>query len=248
MSNFKIFDGIFKTYEEANHFASGNIFDDEKYLNKTLSELKKSKKSSIDLIKFTQRYRGFGNFLCSAYNFKKKINILDFGGGMGNGYLHLKKTIPNKNLKKIKYSVIDGSKVILKSKKYNKEVFFYETFPKIKVDVFISSSSIQYLDNLNKFINTICKFKSKYIILLDVFAGDIPSYFSLQKYYNIKTPHAFLNEKFFLKNLQNRGYDLILSDISNVERAGLNTQLNMSNFPKKYRLQYSKNYIFKIQK
>ena len=248
MSKFKIFDGIFKSYEEANNFSSGNIFSDVKYLNKTLNELKKSKRNSTDLIKFTQRYRGFGNFLCSAYNFKKKLNILDFGGGMGNGYLHLKQTIPSKNFKKINYSIVDNSKVILKTKNYNKKISFYETLPKIRVDVFVSSSSIQYLDNLKRFIKTICEYKPKYIVLLDVFAGNIPNYFSLQKYYNIKTPHAFLNENIFLKNFKNMGYDLIFSDITNVDRAGLNTQLNMSNFPKKYRLQNSKNFILKRHK
>lgn len=245
MSKFKIFKGVYTSYNVAKKYSKGDIFSDEKYITKTYKELKNSFKNSDNFINFTQRYRGFGSFLISAYSFKTKINIVDFGGGMGNGYYHLKNTLPVNNFNKINYNIVDGIKIINKSKKFNNKIKYYEAIPKIKTDVFVSSSSIQYLDNLNKFLDTIFILNPNHIIFFDVFSGNIPNYYTLQKYYNILHPHSFLNENKFISKLNRSGYKLILKDIAVVTRAGKQISLDMSNFPKKYRISHSKNYIFK---
>lgn len=245
MSKFKIFKGVYKSFTDAKKHSKGNIFIDKKYIIKTYKELKSSFKNSVDFINFTQRYRGFGNFLISAYSFKKKINIIDFGGGMGNGYYYLKKTIPSNKFKKINYHIVDEIKLIKKSKKLNKNIKYNVMMPKIKTDVFVTSSSIQYLDDLDKFLDNVIKLNPKYLIFFDVFSGNIPNYYTLQRYYNILHPHSLLNEKQFISKFNRSGYELIFKDITVVTRAGNQISLDMSNFPKKYRISNSKNFIFK---
>ena len=68
MSKFKIFKGVYTSYNVAKKY-SKEIYFQMKYITKTYKELKVVLKILIILL-ILQRYRGFGNFLISAYSFK----------------------------------------------------------------------------------------------------------------------------------------------------------------------------------
>jgi putative methyltransferase (TIGR04325 family) len=95
---------------------------------------------------------------------KKKLkNILDFGGGAGYHYFIAKIKLPNNNLK---WQVIENNTMVkLCNKKLNyRNLFFFDTFNKIKkVDVFFSSSAINYTKDPIKTIQSIIKLNAKYL-------------------------------------------------------------------------------------
>ena len=100
---------------------------------------------------------------------KKKLNILDFGGGPNPIYSYIKKTT---NIS-TKCYVIDTEKlvkIIEKKipKKYKSDVKYISSIDKLKIksfDIVYFNSSMQYLENYEYILKKISKFKPCYILI-----------------------------------------------------------------------------------
>lgn len=244
--NFYIWDGIYKNFDSTgfNQFSQG--FSSQKYLDNNLQELLKVKKNIKYLNRFTQRYKNFDIFITNLLSNKniKKIKILDFGGGFGNGYLLLNKKLDNINFKKIEYNILDIEKIIKISKKILPDVNYLDKIPNKKFDIVVSSSSIQYIDDWKKIINKLCKLDSEYLIFYDLFIGKFKSFVTLQKYYETLIPHWFINENSFSRQIIKNGYKKIKIEDTHLRRLGKIKNLNMSNFKKENRIKNTKNIFY----
>ena len=107
-----------------------------------------------------------------------------------------------------------------------------------------TSSAIQYLENWKDILLKFSKYKPEYISLSDVFAGDIPTFVTLQKYYESLIPHWFLNLDELITVFEGLGYELVMNCYANIRRLNTYDILNMNNFPEEYRINHTLNLLF----
>ena len=74
----------------------------------------------------------------------------------------------------------------------------------------------------------------KTLFLSDVFVGKIPTFVSLQRYYESTIPHWFINFNEFNDIFINNGYKLILKRETVTKRLNYKNKLPMQNFNRKY--------------
>ena len=244
--NFYIWDGVYKNFDSTGYNEISQGFSSQKYLDNNLKDLLKVKNNTKYLNRFTQRYKNFDKFIIKLLSDKniKKLKILDFGGGFGNGYLLLNKKLDKKNFKKIEYYILDIPKIIKISKKILPNVNYLDKIPNKKFDIVVSSSSIQYIDNWKKIIDKLCKLDSEYLIFYDLFIGKFKSFVTLQKYYETLIPHWFINENSFSNQITKNGYKKFKIEDTFLRRLGKINNLNMRNFNKGNRIKNTKNIIY----
>lgn len=97
---------------------------------------------------------------------KKKLTVLDFGGGGGYHYF-LSKLIFNQEFN---WNIVETKNMVSEAKKHinNNELFFYDSIEKAidgnkKFDLFFASSSFQYCDNQNEILDQILNLEPQYL-------------------------------------------------------------------------------------
>jgi putative methyltransferase (TIGR04325 family) len=113
-----------------------------------------------------------------------------------------------------------------------------------KFDLVYAASSLQYVENWQKLIENFIELGPKYILLSDVFAGNINSYVSLQNYYGSKIPHWFLSLKEVLAIFEISGYKMIMKSYATSRRLAFEDFLPMNNFPTELQLPQTLNLLF----
>ena len=107
MDDFYIWEGIYNTFDEAPRVGEG--FTSKKYLKSTLSSTVRyleGLKNLDDISNTPFNISSLYIISSELYSQNNKLNILDFGGGMGISYAKLKQTLPkNKNLN---YTIIEN--------------------------------------------------------------------------------------------------------------------------------------------
>lgn len=190
------------------------------------------------------------NILEDFINFKfvKKVNILDYGGGYGNIYFllnHLKKEIKIfvfDNQKKI----IEKSKKLFKNKK--KKILFFNKLkkvPRVKIDILYFGSVMQYIFDLKKLSNEILEINPQFIVIYDLMSDKNPNFFSYQNFYGKKMLVKFHNFNSLVKMFKSINYEVIHKRNMNTFLLNKYQPLPMKNFPKKFRILYSKQIILK---
>lgn len=247
VSNFKIWEGIFKDYKTA----INNNFNNKEYSKIYIKKALKVYKTNIELLKKNKINKAsierFIHLPMLVKNFSKKntINIVDFGGGFGNSYLYLKLTLNKELFNKIKYNIIETDDVVFSAKKINKKINFSNKFKSdIKPDIVFICSSLQYIDNWKKLINQICELNPKSILLSDVFCHKNLDFVTHQNYYNFKLIHRFFSLKKINLEFKKNNYILKFSDDVNASRLSNYNYLPMNNFPKKYRIEFTKHLLY----
>ena len=104
-------------------------------------------------------------------------------------------------------------------------------------------SSLQYVYNFKETLKKINNLNARYILMIDVYAGEIPTFCTLQKYYNFKMPHWFLNIS-EINSIFNTKYKMVNKSYAHTMRLDKLGSPDMSNFKKKYRLNNSINLLF----
>lgn len=174
---------------------------------------------------------------------KKKIKILDFGGGYGLAYFYLQQKL-TKDIKKIDYNLIDIRNV---TKIINEKKIKIRSLNKVKksnFDLIFTSSCIQYIANWKTLIRVFCKMKPKNLLFIDLFVGNIRDFVSLQKYYNNKIPQWFINYNSFVSELNKHRYFLKKKSDNQSYRINKKCYLDMTNFKRKYRLKKTLDLLF----
>jgi putative methyltransferase (TIGR04325 family) len=181
----------------------------------------------------------------------RKLKVLDFGGGLGVGYFHLQECMP-KVKSNILYKIVEVPEIVEEGKKFYKNlnlpVSFAKNIPRIKYDFVFCGSVLQYIKNWRYQLHELSQTDPEYILLGDVFCGEIDSFASLQNYYDSKIPHWFLSKREIENQLASLGYNLIHQDAATGSRAGHEDTLPMENFKKKHRLPNTLHLLFQKNK
>lgn len=226
-----IFSGVYKSFKDAPSSGSGFSGDgwiesSKEKLNKIISE------NEEHLI-----YQNLLPFLATIAVSKKKLKILDFGGGIGTTYLAVSKNLPKTSFG---YHIVDIGRVCEEGRKIfkkDKRVFFHRKMPNIGgVDIVYIGSSLQYVDEWKKKLAQLASYEPRYFLFDDLHAGVIPTFVTLQKYYSSKIPCWFFNSDEVVSTMKKLNFDLVFKSKQRINYFGVVQKIPMSNLPKKYRI------------
>jgi putative methyltransferase (TIGR04325 family) len=239
----KIFSGVFDDFNDAP--PSSDIYISDLYIQNIKKKLDKSNNKSrlnegyiIGLII---------NILLS--NKKQPLRVLDFGGGAGETFIMLHDRLKVKDT--LIYTVIDNKKIINLGKVVNDKteaIYFIESLNEYNTnnttDIIHLGSVIQYLENWKDSLNKLIKLNPQYIVLDDVFTGNIVNYTTMQNYYNSQIRFNFINIDELFEFFNNKGYTLLYLCPFIPVIHGKKEFYDMTMFEKKLRIPYAYNIVF----
>ena len=155
---------------------------------------------------------------------KRKIEVLDYGGGANPVYSY----IENATNQKIKTYVIEPEnfcKIIKKKipQKYKKYIIYLSSIKKLNVkslDIVCFNSSLQYLENYDSLIKDLIKFKPSFILITRTnFHSGKQNYFTLEC--GIKGslhPYIFFSFRQLVNFMKSNRYNLVFSNKYNINK------------------------------
>jgi putative methyltransferase (TIGR04325 family) len=173
-----------------------------------------------------------------------KVRILDFGGGCGEDYLYLNKSVGNNQI--IEYFIVENESVKQKSEALFREknnITFFNELPKElpDLDIIYSNSTLQYIENYQSLLNQLCKYKSKYILFTRLSAGNFQTYATLQvNMKDMQMAYLFININEIIDIMNKNNYQLIFHGV-------LKQEYNQDNFLEEYRMKQACNLLFKLK-
>lgn len=178
---------------------------------------------------------------------ENRISILDFGGGLGSTYISVMAACADEQV--VDYRVVDSKNICQAGKKCfkdNAHLHFYDhlTDEIQKVDIICLSSSIQYVEDWKGLLKGLTKYDPQYILLADLPAGDIPTYATVQNYYESRIPHWFFNVTEVIETMTSIDFSLLFKSSYDGTYLGKKQPMPQDNFPDKYRVGRSCNLLF----
>lgn len=169
---------------------------------------------------------------------KRPLRVLDYGGGFGIGYLTMAEGMPQYR-DDIEYTIVELPDVCEEGRKLHSGLVKYiDKLPEnAEFDLVHSSSVLQYFQDWGATLSMLASLRPKYILLSDVFAGEIPTFVTLQNNYGSKIKHWFLNFDEFHDRIRSTGYRLLVRAPVSARRLGVDNILPMDNFPSTHRLE-----------
>ena len=238
-----VWEGVYADFREAR--SEGLGFEGPDWISNTLARLKDLK------IKTQSKYGpaeepAFGEGLlpvvaATILAERGRLCILDFGGGLGSGYLKLKACLsPERTLD---YHVWEVENVCEAGREHfrdNAEITFHSRRPDLEgpVDLANFGSSFHYIENWEGMLDELAAMKSEYLLFRDLPAGDIPTYVTLQRYYESRIPCWFFNLREFAYKLGRNGYHLVFQSRFIPFILGKNQAYPQDNFEPRFRLGY----------
>lgn len=245
-----IWEGIYHSFIEVP--IEGPGFDSETWIGNSLKKitaLRDEAEKNIPLPPTSNYREALLPLLAGLVYYENKgLRALDFGGGIGFTYFQTIYGLPR--AEGVEYHIVERESVCQAGRQffgttYNK-LFFHSQLPKAEstFDIVHSGSALQYIDDWKQLISQLCALSRKYLLLVDVPAGNIPTFVAAQNYYGSKIPTRFFNIKEFLAVIGSCGYDLIFNSVYQPTILGVEQCLPMQNFEEKYQLKQACNLLF----
>lgn len=236
---FFIWEGIYDSFQSATQDLIGPGFRGETYMERAKSAAQAcwaALRAGEPIPQFhKQRSTYLPIAVAMMLDMWQRVRVLDFGGGLGIGYMTLVESLGG-DVDRVDYAIVEVPEICeLGSTMLN--VQYLASLPsKDGCDLLHAASSIQYVDNWRDLVKAFSSLQPKYILLSDVFAGSINTFATLQNYYESKIPHWFLNLDELLKAFADHGYRLAMKSHATSRRLQSEDILPMDNFPEQYRL------------
>ena len=249
--NFAIWEGVYSAWEDAPEtgaaFASDKWLDDQ--AQAAMVELR-DYQDCQDAIKTNAKSSDYilSTVVAMAGSDGAGTRVLDFGGGMATAYLPLVASLPDDF--DLDFHVVEHAGVCERGRQIYPEamkVFFHEELPDDnRFEVIHAGRSFQYVDDWRGLLKSFARLSSGYLILAGALAGNIPSFVSIQNYYDHGIRVRFLNLDELLLEAANHGFQLISKSRHLSVRLGKTGPLPMQNFPPAQQLDYPCQLLFKM--
>lgn len=247
-----VWEGIYDNFQHASSNATGPGFNGDIWLkrsihtaNECLDALKMNKPIPFF---YKQRSTLLAPIAAMMLENTEKLRILDFGGGLGIGYMILTESIPWQS-ERISYTIIEIPQICEAGRRLfigNNGITYLASLPlEGEFSLLYSASALQYIEDWQAVIKSLSNYGAKYILLSDVFAGSISTFVTLQNYYGNRIRHWFFNFKELLDTFSLNGYQLIMKSFVNSRTLGVEGILPMDNFPQSHRLEQSSHLLLK---
>lgn len=243
-----LWDGVYEHYRDIPTMGDG--YNGDVWINSRTA----STKSLIDTLNgkgtipvtMGFRYSSLAFLTAVVLQRKTTVRVLDFGGAMGIAYPQLKKSLAMSD--SIEYFVVDnqrscerGTGLFEKDSHIHFHTELNDSIP--DVDIVFMSGVLQYIQAYQEVIQILAKHHPTYFLYTFLSAGDVPTFASAQR--NLKGsvfPAWFFNIDELEAIMAEVGYGLIF-------KASMDTEdkLDMSNFPRSYRLNHMANLLFSKQ-
>jgi putative methyltransferase (TIGR04325 family) len=171
---------------------------------------------------------------------KPRLRILDFGGGLGIGYLTLVESIPHA-ADRIDYTIVEVPSVAEEGRRVLGAAVRYvdKLPPEDGFDLVHAASALQYVDDWQQAVVSLAAYRADFMLLSDVFAGAIPTFVTLQHYYGSRIRHWFWSFNELVEAYSRAGYALVMKTFAAGRRLDAQDILPMQNFPDSHRLDRS---------
>ena len=251
-NNFNIWEGVYTSFHDASALACGKGFGGDIYRQRSLKAAKECLQALQENKSIPSFHKQRSNILPSVVamilsQIGGNLSILDFGGGLGIGYMTLIESLAT-NKENLSYTIMEVPEVCAIGQELfpEEEVQYTDGFPaNDSFSLIHSASALQYVENWKDILKRFAEYKSEFILLSDVFAGNNPSFVTLQNYYDSKIRHWFLNFDELIETLRAVGYELVMKTYVSSRRNGVEDILPMDNFPEEYRLTQSLHLLLK---
>ncbi|CAA7617538.1 methyltransferase, TIGR04325 family [Magnetospirillum sp. SS-4] len=176
----------------------------------------------------------------------RPLTVVDFGGGMANGFAGLRTSLPKG--RPLAFHCIENAAVCAIGRRMFAgvgELRFHEDLDDAPAvaDIVHAGSSMQYIEDWKGMLARLLRFQPRYLVLSDLPAGDIPTFVSVQNYYDRGMRHWFWNLDEFLAELARQGCRLLYRTRYEGSYLGRHGPYPMDNFPPGYRLGHACNLI-----
>jgi len=239
-----IWDGIYESFDQApvsgDGFASDVwLADMERYTSTALMALR----NEDGIPENVPQYHALLSILvASLATSKRPLRVIDFGGGMGIGFVNMMRCLPEDMA--CEYLVVDNEASCDRGRR------LFRDFPSLRftphlpqkfgaVDVLVLSSVLQFVENHEELLTKLASFAPRLWLFTFVPAGNIPTFATAQ----LNVPESVLPAWFFnlrelIETIETRGYELIF-------RSALDRVFDMSNFPLTHQLPRQCNLLFR---
>ncbi len=251
-SDFNVWDGIYGSFAEAPSVGPG--FDGSVWRDRSLQAAREALEQAqtgqpLDYA-LRQRNALLPTLAATILVEQPRVSILDFGGGLGTGFVVLASTL-RQAAGRIDYSVVEVDSIC----RTGREIFaggrgpaFHSTIPaETALDIVHAASVMQYIENWQSLVARLAAYCAPYLSLADVFIGEFKTYVTLQNYYGSRIRHWFFNADDFIDEVERNGYSLVLRSHCDARILGKYGALPMDNFPPELRLANTSNLLFRRQ-
>jgi putative methyltransferase (TIGR04325 family) len=170
-----------------------------------------------------------------------RVRILDFGGGAGIGFVHVAHALASDIT--LDYHVIELPLMCERAPKLfagDGRIRFHDRLPKDlgSIDIVHLSTCLQYIEDSNGLLRSLCRYQPAYVFLAKLSAGDFPTFVSAQQ--NLEgnvLPYRFFNVAELVGLMEANGYRLLCKSV-------MGPEYHQSNFPPEYRMGRPCNLLF----
>ena len=243
----KVWDGVYSDWDTAVRVAedgSTAVFDSDRWLKKVVAQLE-DYRSELHTRGIALPPRPTNLPLLAALT--DPASIIDFGGSSGWCWDHLRAVVPSTDVSR--YEVLETDSLVSyfeTSGHHGPPVRYRSDASDIEgCDILYTNSVLQYFPTNAPLLQLITDSSPTYVLLDDLFAGDIPEYFSVQNYYDQKIPCRFINFDLLDEDLRKLGYALVSKEPFDTPTLGASQPKPMDNFEVSHRLRYSLSALYR---
>lgn len=249
MTAFHVWNGVYPSF--AAEKAVGPGFDGEIWRDRSLQAARETLAlvGSGQPLDYSLRQRNalLPVLTASVLAGQPRAGILDFGGGLGTGYMMLANGIPDAAAK-IDYAVVEVDSIC----RAGNDLFAGKGGPKFlselpaagSYDIVLAASVMQYIEDWQSVIARLAGYGARYLLFADIFVGSFPSFVTLQAYYGSLIRHWFFNDREFIGAVERHGYRLALRSTGDAKILGAYGPLPMDNFPAELRIPHASHLLF----
>jgi putative methyltransferase (TIGR04325 family) len=248
-STFRVWEGVYSSFAEAP--AAGPGFDGAIWRDRSIAAARETlalerADKAIDYA-LRQRNAILPTLTATLLTEQERVDILDFGGGLGTGYMVLLKMVPEAE-ERVGYTVVDVESIA----GTGREIFVGRSGPEFRsalpersrFDIVHAASVLQYIEDWQSLVARLAGYGARFLSFADIFAGDFATYVTTQHYYASRIPHWFFNTAEFAAVVEKTGYKLALRSECDAKILGQYGPLQMDNFPAALRLPHTSNFLF----
>lgn len=231
-------EGVFASADEVKESGDGFAGDTWLTMTKNFTREALSRRAAGTLREFQRSDIQVLAMACIACA-RDRVRVLDFGGGMGIGYVLLRAALDPKV--QLDYTVVEGDAVCRGGQALlGDDVRFLRAFPEGETfDIVYAGSSMQYIRDSAAVLARFASFQPLFILLGDVPAGDVPTFWTAQLTVpGSRIAYSFLNFDELAQTMSRLGYRLAVNGVT--ERP-----ISVENLPSTHRVSRTSNLLFR---
>jgi putative methyltransferase (TIGR04325 family) len=243
-----IWEGVYKTFEEVPSTGSG--FRGKTWIDNSLKKISALHDNftsrKVALPSTVNRDSLLPVLAALAGEARQDVTLLDYGGGTGFSYFQVAGGMPDSA--GIEFHIVEVEDVCASGRAFFKDfprIHFHAALPALgRVDIVSLGSSLHYVRDWKRLLQALCGYRPRYVLIMDLPAGDIPTFATAQNYYESKIPVWFFNLGEVVAAMKRHGYRLIYKSSYCATILGDEQSLRLDNFDDAHRIEHSCNLLF----